>query len=165
MAGVDEVAVPTLVDTETDPFCAPAPTRANSTESEPIVISPAGTPPIITLVIPPSLTKPEPLIVTTVPGHVPAAVTTCGTAAFPPTQLVIVTAPADPATTAVSAAKAETQSAVLPSETRVRALPLTSRASLRLNRLLRGLTPPCGFLPCADALCNAPGGLRPRRDQ
>ena len=78
--------------------------------------------------MPPSLTNPLPLIVTTVPGQVPAAVTTCGTAALPPTQLVIVTAPADAATPRPSATSTERQSAVLTSDTRVKALPLTSRA-------------------------------------
>src|SRR6266446_6065523 len=96
--------------------------------SAPTMTSDAGTPPIVTLTMPPSLTKPVPVIITTVPGQVLLlAVTTAGTAAFPPTQLVIVTAPADPAATSPNATSTERQSTVL-SDTRFEALPLTSRA-------------------------------------
>src|SRR5579864_9459523 len=97
------VADPALVVTTIGPLVAPAPTRAYMMLSEPTTTTPAGTPPIVTLTMPPSLTNPVPLIVTTVPGQLPAAVTNCGTEAFPPTQLVIVTAPADPAATRPSA--------------------------------------------------------------
>jgi hypothetical protein len=67
----------------------------------------------------------------TVPGQ-PAllAVTTAGTAAFPPTQLVIVTAPAEPAATSPSVMSSRRLSAAVLSDTRVEALSLTSRASL-----------------------------------
>src|SRR5213080_5022455 len=96
--------------------------------SEPTMTSAAGTPPIETLTMPPSLTKPVPVMKTTVPGQeLLLAVTTCGTAAFPPTQLVIVTAPAVPAATRPSATITERQNTLL-SDTRVEALPLTWRA-------------------------------------
>ena len=101
------VAVPAFVVTTTGPLVAPAPTRAKSVVSVPTTISPAGTPPIETLTMPPSLMNPVPVIFTTVPGQEPAAVTTAGTAAFPPTQLEIVTAPADPAATRPSAPSSE----------------------------------------------------------
>src|SRR6266481_1677315 len=98
--------------------------------SEPTMTSEAGTPPIVTLEMPPSLTNPVPVIITTVPGQAPPpAVTSVGTAAFPPTQLVIVTAPADPAATRPNATSTERQNAVL-GDTRVEPLPLTREPSL-----------------------------------
>src|SRR3979490_1901946 len=81
--------------------------------SEPTTISDAGTPPIMTLTTPPSLTNPVPVIITTVPGHEPLAVTTAGTAAFPPIQLEMVTAPAEPVEASPSATSTERQNAVL----------------------------------------------------
>src|SRR5262245_49225362 len=124
------VAVPALVVTTTvPPSFAPAPTRAYMMRSDPTITSEDGTPPMLTLTIPPSLTKPLPLIVVIVPGHVLLpAVTIAGVAPFPPTQLVIVTAPADPATTSPSANN-ERQPAIR-IHIRVDALPLTREPSL-----------------------------------
>src|SRR5213082_3041482 len=86
-------------------------------------------PPIVTLT----------MIMATVDAHArPPAVITCGTAAFPPTQLVMVTAPADPIATRPSVTSTERQSAVL-SNTRVEALPLTSRSYLPPYRLATGV--------------------------
>src|SRR5262249_54133642 len=88
----------------------------------------------------------------TVPGQVPAAVTTCGTDALPPTQLVTVAAPADPAMTSPSAARTAKPETVL-SDTRVK-LPLTSKASLLRRSATRALPPQGVFLPRPSARCN-----------
>src|SRR4051812_16069437 len=123
-----EVTVPAGVVTVTGPFVAPAPTRAYMMMFEPTMTSDARTPPIVTFEIPPSLTKPLPLIVISVGGHaVPPAVTIAGVAPFPPIQLVIVAAPAVPATTRPNVASTAKQSKVL-TNTGVELLLLTSRA-------------------------------------
>jgi len=152
-----EVAVPAFVETLTLPLLfGLAPTRAKSTVSEPIVTSPAGAPPMLTPVMPPSFTKPVPLIVMIVPGQLPAAVTTCGTEALPPTQLVIVTAPAEPAATSPTATSSEMLSARRLGDIRDKALSLTSRASLLKKLACQGPfgNPENEVLPRARACCN-----------
>src|SRR3954453_14718328 len=102
--------------------------------SEPMITSEDGTPPIETPVTP-SETNPLPLIVVMVPGQAPPpAVTMSGVAPFPPIQLVIVTAPADPEGTAPSTSSPERQAAFR-TQIRMEAFPLTREPSLSSNRL------------------------------
>src|SRR5262245_19384387 len=92
VAFIEAVAEPVFVVTTSDPLAAPGPTRAYMTVSDPMMPSDDGTPPIVTEVTPPSLTKPVPLMVVMVPGQAPPpAVTMSGVAPFPPIQLVMVT--------------------------------------------------------------------------
>src|SRR5262245_22365952 len=98
--------------------------------SEPTITCGDGTPPIVTLITPPSFTNPVPLIVVIVPGHEALlAVTIAGVAPFPPCQLVIVTAPAVPAAINPSANSNERLPAIR-IHIRVEALSLTREPSL-----------------------------------
>src|SRR5262245_19048779 len=92
-----------------------------------------GTFPIETPTTPPSLTKPLPVIITIVPGQFGlVAVTTWGTAAFPPPQLVMVAAPSEPATARPTATTTKRHPYCL-SDTRVEPLPVTREPSLLRN--------------------------------
>src|SRR5262245_5512223 len=104
------------------PVVAPGPTWANSVRSEPASNHLAGTLPIMTLVTPPSSTKPKPEMVTVVPGQY-------GSAAAPPTTgvaPVICTAKADAATTRVDGIRTATHAVV---RTSARTRPTSSRFS------------------------------------